>query len=408
METDNRRVFRAILVIAIAVAALVSTYAALSVLWTPRASLGFALSGRTIIGVAPGSSAGTAGIQPKDRLSAATPLDTRLRMLWYDDYRPGETQPLTIERGSTARAVVLTAQQHPLPFTRIAETLIALQLITYVVFIAIGSWLVLVRPARFTWAFFLCCLGLAAAPSMIGWAFSTANPAFGLVAFCVWVVINDVATIGFLVFALRFPSDELVGWRRRVAAFLPLLLLGLIALDAWSIIAWYNGDALPGWTTWASDAAGLGACAAGVLSLVMTYRSADPRDRERLRWGIVGSSVGFVGWFASNVLANQGLPIASRIAGFAMLAIPLSIGYAVVRHRVIDVRFVLNRALAFSVIASSLVGVLALSYWVTAAVLQQSHAQLIVQLAIALLVGIALHGPKKDVDRATKGCSLHP
>ena len=24
------------------------------------------------------------------------------------------------------------------------------------------------------------------------------------------------------------------------------------------------------------------------------------------------------------------------------------------------------------------------------------------------LVGIALHGPKKDVDRATKGCSLHP
>jgi DNA-binding SARP family transcriptional activator len=399
MQAESRRVLRVFLVTAIAVAALVSTYAALSVLWTPRASLGFALSGRTIIGVAPGSSAAVAGIRAKDQVSASTPLATRLRMLWYDDYRPGETQALTIEHGSTERSVVLTAQQHPLPFNQTAETLIALQLVTYVVFIAIGTWLVLVRPARFTWGFFLCCLGLAAVPSMIGWAFSTMNPALGLVAFCVWFVINDIATIGFLVFALRFPSDELAGWRRRVAAFLPLLLLSLVALDAWSTVAWYNGDFLPKWTTWASDAAGFGACVVGVASLVMTYRSADPRDRERLRWGIVGSSVGFIGWFASNVLANQGLFMAGRIAGFAMLAIPLSIGYAVLRHRVIDVRFVLNRALVFSIIASSLVGILALSYWLTAMVLQQSHAQLIVQLGIALLVGLALQRIYGRVER---------
>ncbi|HEY7995128.1 MAG TPA: BTAD domain-containing putative transcriptional regulator [Candidatus Eremiobacteraceae bacterium] len=399
MQTDSRRALRSILVIAIALAALASTYAALSVLWTPRASLGFGLSGRTVIGVAPHSSAGLAGIRPHDELSEATTLSARLRMLWYDDYRPGETQALTIERGSTKRDVVLTAQQHPLPFNQTFETLIALQLASYIVFIAVGTWLVLVRPAKFTWGFFVCCLGLAAVPSMIGWAVSGLNPVLGLVAFCTWFVVSDVATIGFLVFALRYPTDELIGWRRPVARFLPFLLVGLIALDAWSARAWYTGNVLPAWAAWAGDAAGFTACIVGVLSLVMTYRSAAPRDRERLLWGIVGSCVGFVGWFASNVFANQGWFIASRIAGFAMLAIPLSVGYAVVKHRVIDVRFALNRALAFSIIASSLVGVLALTYWGTAAVLQQSHAQLIVQIAIALLVGVALQRIYGRVER---------
>lgn len=390
MQADSRQALRFILVITIAIAALVSTYAALSVLWTPRASLGFALAGRTVIGVAPRSSAALAGIRPHDQLSETTPLNARLRMLWYDDYRPGEAQALTIERGTTKRVVVLTAQQHPLPFTPTDETLIALQLASYIVFISVGTWLVLVRPARFTWGFFVCCLGLAAAPTMIGWAVSGLSPVFGLVTFCTWFVINDAATIGFLVFALRYPSDELVGWRRHIARFLPFLLTGLIALDAWSARAWYMGNVLPAWATWASDSAVLSACVAGVFSLIMTFRSAAPLERERLLWSIAGSSVGFVGWFASNVFANQGWFIASRIAGFAMLAIPLSVGYAVVKHRVIDVRFALNRALAFSIIASCLVGILALTYWGTAAVLQQSHALLIVQVAIALLVGVAL------------------
>ena len=399
MQPDSRRVLTSILVLAIALAALASTYAALSVLWTPRASLGFGLRGRTVIGVAPHSSAGLAGIRKDDQLSDSTPLSARLRMLWYDDYRPGETQTLTIERGSTKRDVVLTAQQHPLPFNQTVETLVALQLASYIVFVAVGTWLVLVRPARFTWGFFVCCLGLTAVPSMIGWSVSGLNPVLGLVAFCSWFVISDVATIGFLVFALRYPTDELVGWRRQIARYLPFLLVGLIALDAWSARAWYTGDVLPAWATWASDAAAFSACIVGVLSLVMTYRSAAPRDRERLLWGIVGSCVGFVGWFMSNALANQGWFIASRIAGFAMLAIPLSVGYAVVKHRVIDVRFALNRALAFSIIATTLVGILALTYWGTAAVLQQSHAQLIVQIAIALLVGVALQRIYGRVER---------
>ncbi|HET9341461.1 MAG TPA: BTAD domain-containing putative transcriptional regulator [Candidatus Eremiobacteraceae bacterium] len=339
------------------------------------------------------------GIRPHDQLSKTTPLGAHLRMLWYDDYRPGETQALTVERGSTARDVVLTAQQHPLPFTQTAETLIALQLASYIIFIAVGTWLVLVRPARFTWGFFVCCLGLAAAPPMIGWAVSGLNSVLGLVAFCTWIVINDVATIGFLVFALRYPSDELVGWRAQVARFLPLLLAGMIALDAWSVRAWYTGDALPAWATWASDAAGFSACIVGVLSLVMTYRSATPRDRQRLLWSIIGSCVGFIGWFMSIAFANQGWFIASRISGFAMLAIPLSVGYAVIKHRVVDVRFALNRALTFSIIASCLVGILALTYWGTASVLQQSHAQLIVQIAIAMLVGVALQRIYGRVER---------
>jgi DNA-binding SARP family transcriptional activator len=392
-----------VFVVAIALAALTSALAALAVLWTPRASLGFGVSGRTITGVAPHSSAGRAGIRAGDRVDASTPFGVRLRSLWYDDYRPGEIERLTIDRGSKTRTVALVAEQHPPPFNSTAKILIAIALLTYGVFVVVGTTLLLARPARFTWGFFLCCLGLAANPGMIGWSLSTIDPSFGFAVYCLWFVAADVAPIGFLIFALRFPDDALFGWRRGVMALLPLWFVGLVILDAWSTAAWYSGSNLPDWTQWASQIAGLAAWVAGTLSLALTYRSAEPRNRKRLLWAIIGSSIGFLGWYADGFLTSLGMVLAGRIAGFAMLAIPLSVGYAVLKHRVIDVRFALNRALAFSVLATMLVGILALSYWVTAAVLQQSHALLLVQIAIALLTGVSLHRIHGWIERAIKG-----
>ena len=96
-----------------------------------------------------------------------------------------------------------------------------------------------------------------------------------------------------------------------------------------------------------------------VALLFANYRHADGAQRLRLRW-MLWSSVVFVasvylnntpllGFLASDITNTLMLPIA--MAGFL---------YAVLRHRVVDVSFVLNRALVYAATTSLVLGLFAL------------------------------------------------
>src|SRR3984957_7141003 len=63
-----RKRMQASFAIAIALLAFASSVAALAVLWTPHASLGFGIAGRTVTGVAPSSVAARDGIRAGDTL----------------------------------------------------------------------------------------------------------------------------------------------------------------------------------------------------------------------------------------------------------------------------------------------------------------------------------------------------
>ncbi len=399
--TTGRDVVRFVAVAAISLFALASTLAALGVLGYPRASFGFGLDGRVVSVVGPGTPAADAGIEPGDELAASTPLATRLRLLWYDVYRPGAVERITFERAGLPRSVTLTAVQHPPPFNATDELLIVLRMLTYVVFITVGAALVLLRPARFTWAFFGCCVGLATFPAFIGWSLTWLDPLLGLAATVVWTCAADLANVGFLAFALRFPSDRATGWRRPAWRSLQFWLLAFLAIDAWTIVAWYTGANLPTAIVWSPDALGFAAWALGTTALFATYRAEGPRNRKRLQWAIAGSSLGYLAWYVGDLLVNHShFPIAGRIVGFGTLALPLSIGYAVLRHRVVDVRFVVNRALAYSLLGSLLFALFVLTSWLTAVLLLQSHAQLLVQVSLALLIGVWLSRAHRRVERA--------
>jgi hypothetical protein len=104
-------------------------------------------------------------------------------------------------------------------------------------------------------------------------------------------------------------------------------------------------------------------CFLGALvGLVNRYRRADVHDRVQLRWIAFGGAV-FLGVYVIT------LPLASAagedstagtvlttLAQAAFAALPIAIGYAVLRHRLYDIDVVINRALVYAALSATLAG----------------------------------------------------
>src|ERR1022692_3224266 len=129
-SSSRRDTLRAVIVIAVAVAALASTLSTLSVFWIPRADIGIGLSGTTIMGVAPHSMAKRAGIKAGDRLDPSYGFTERARLIWYDDFVPGEQVTLRTVRDGQLRTTTITAVAHAQPLGALTATLMALRLLT--------------------------------------------------------------------------------------------------------------------------------------------------------------------------------------------------------------------------------------------------------------------------------------
>src|ERR1700724_910229 len=102
---ERSKPIRSACIIALAIIALASMLATLSVFWIPRAGLGFGLSGRTVTGVMPRSEAARAGLRVGDQLDPNLSFTARLRLLWYDDFRPGETVIVPIARSGSVKNI---------------------------------------------------------------------------------------------------------------------------------------------------------------------------------------------------------------------------------------------------------------------------------------------------------------
>jgi hypothetical protein len=80
------------------------------------------------------------------------------------------------------------------------------------------------------------------------------------------------------------------------------------------------------------------------------------------------------------------------------IAVPLSVAYVVVRHRVFDVRFVLGRAAVYGVVTSVVVAGVALLDYVAGKVLERTQLTVIAEAAVAIIVGLSLNTVHKRTE----------
>jgi len=105
------------------------------------------------------------------------------------------------------------------------------------------------------------------------------------------------------------------------------------------------------WNALSTVALGLGVVCwlVSLAAQALSYRRSSGERRQQLKWLMAGSVVAMVSFLiASTILAGVGAGFIA-LAGF--LAIPLSIGVAVMRHRLLDIDVVISKAVLYGSLA---------------------------------------------------------
>jgi hypothetical protein len=141
--------------------------------------------------------------------------------------------------------------------------------------------------------------------------------------------------------------------------------------------------------------------ATGFAVLWAGMRGASPAHRRRLRWIFWSTLIGYAGPLATYafVAAQRPIPF-DGLYNVTFLAIPAGYSYAVLRHRVIDVGFVLNRALAYTLLTSVVVGAFTLTETLAADAALGNTESTLLKLAVPLAIGLSFNVLHKRLERA--------
>jgi hypothetical protein len=153
----------------------------------------------------------------------------------------------------------------------------------------------------------------------------------------------------------------------------------------------------------------LGACwLASVAGQAISYRRSSGERRLQLKWLVGGSAIAVAGGILTVPLTNSPDAVV-RVVGsaglIAVLALPVSMGVAILKFRLYDIDRILSRTVAYAIVTGLLVGVYAGLVLLATQVLQFSSP---VAVAAATLVAVALFSPlrrrvQRLVDRASTG-----
>jgi hypothetical protein len=413
-----------------------------------------------VLRVVPGSPADQAGIRVGNRIARPDGLHERL-VLSRIAPRPGERITLSVLQGDTSRAVTLQARPRtPLPAAD--RVLLAIHFTWLFVFVAVSLALVLLRPSAMTWGLFLFPLNLTIIFSSSDLFFSYVPTGLFLALRIVEDIIAPAGIIGFFIFGILFPANASSDWRKSLITLAPFLFIAIAApLTYWDFVNILISPvpAVP----YALDVLAVAIFAAGLIAFSARYSKANYLERRRLAWVILGlicglaaATVGFrkqffeigpeqhwtahatlllgtiallityvdarglererIKWVVLGVVcawvadgANHlGLSMASSnnpkwfIGLFEplYLALPFAVAYAVIRHRVIDVRFVLSRSLTYGFIALVVALIVVAVGWLFSARLPNTHLETAAYIGTALIVGLSISATRNVVAKA--------
>lgn len=361
----------------------------LSVLWIPQGDDGIGYSKTGIVRfVAPGSPAAAAGMKVGDRITAGDPE-------FFRPLLPGRREELHVSRGSAIRTVILrTVAAEPLTFEE-RLSLLGREAV-FLVSLTVGSLLVLMRPSRMTWAFYIFCastvwieLHISAVDSQaVYWALN-----FSL------AYLHALGDGAMLVFAARFPNDAPVGWRRWMerAGLAVCLFFPPLQIYTWPLQR-VRGHLTPSLLYVVNDVVYAAVYLAAMVTFVVVYLQSVGQERQRIQWalifpialtirmplilnGILPSSFDIPTWFG-------------YVGELSSILIPLGVAYAIVRNRVFDITFAISRTIVYAALTSIIVAAFSLLHWFLAEELAQSRLALAASIVVALSLGFwfaALH-----------------
>ncbi len=373
--------------------ALLGVYAAASTFWQTPGSIGLASDyGATVRAVSPGGPAARAGIAAGDRIRLdAVPFEERRFVSGAGtNPPPGTAVDVAYTHDGINRSAHLIAIAAPLD----ASERVALLFLcaASLVFIAVGATLMLLRPSYATWGFGLYCL-LTLPTAMYALPWPSAGAALAATVF--YDIVQNAGVAGLVLFALDFPRPFDVAWRSRIRALLPVLFVVLAAMTLYPDIAnlllargaQFENRVLQG---------AFGAVyVLAMLVLCDSYRRIEPAERERVRWVLAGFGFGLLcNYIGTTLVFSTILATAAPLSVVLALTslnvlLPLTVAHAVIRHHVLEIRVVIERALVFVVLTTILATIFALLDYLFGTLLEDFRMSRWIAAAISLGIAFA-------------------
>jgi hypothetical protein len=185
------------------------------------------------------------------------------------------------------------------------------------------------------------------------------------------------------------------GMERRQIGSIALALLCAIILSTRDLVV--SGESTTGISWWSI----LAVFMLGSAAILITYFNARGLDRYRIKWVVFGSMCALcasaVDFFWLNLSPHPAWFLSALELFY--VGFPLSVAYAVIRHRVIDVRFVASRTLAFAVIGGIVTFIVVGVDWLFSARLPTSRFEAAIYAGLALLVGFSLNAGRQWIGK---------
>ena len=317
--------------------------------------------------VAPGSKAARAGLAAGDRVLSANfhPIRSRLDWLAVEmNLRSGEPLRLEVDRSAGHQTVVLVLSRAPSSYwiTTAGATLLcarSVQLATLVLALVLAFRRPSDRSARMgAWVLATLAVFSIVWPYQVAARWRALPTIIGLALWIPFVSSLAIAAVLFTFFA-TFPRPIVRArwaWLIVWAPMAPVLFLQL--QFAGRVV--YQPEQTAAFVDWTplSVAVTTGYTIAALAILAVGYRGlTDRTERRRIRVLIVGSSVGLVsalpvvaGYWSADAALGHSVFVSPLVAVGATLALalPLSFAYAILRHRLFDVGFILRLGLQYA------------------------------------------------------------
>lgn len=231
------------------------------------------------------------------------------------------------------------------------------------------------------------------------------DPLFAIVAVLMLTTITTWPAIALIPFITRFPRTPATRAGRLAVRIGDALfwICGALSL----VEALYEPVFLSSW----SLANSIGAALITVLCCIfalLAILEARGEDRRRVGWVIAGYALSALFALAYTLIDNQYVikgtinPLISVIYGAALglqVVFPITLGYAVLRHRVLDIGFAINRTLVFGALTATIVIAVSFVDWLSGKLISESRLALALEAAVTVALGVALNSIHSRVEK---------
>lgn len=402
--------------------------------FTDYATLGFEADNDGVISVVDGALAKNAGLRKNDCIDLKrTALPDLLAVFGgmggMTYVRPGLQVTLYVEPApctplrSAASPRILNAELKRA--TRANRLMLGIDEVLGVFFIIVGAVLVWKKPNAMTWGFFLYGLWFNPGQYFVFYAEIQRFPYLLLTQETLQAAAQAVGYAGFVVFALRFPHNEVEARWRAAERSLPLLVAVLFILQLMSFGTGlgFKTEVIGRW----SYGAGYMVDAAVLLILRSRRKTQAPEDQQRTRWVHWGCRVGlpafifadsnmatsFWNWFwdpfcgsgfflARSVCDGTSVSETVLLAFFMLNAtVAIAVFHAVRRHRVIDVRFAFSRGTTLLLTSIIFAGALAgIGVWIEEFLHESLASKIVVYVLVVLVLKMVFEWLHEQLNEA--------